>query len=257
MTRFRLHPSRAQEAVMFGHCAQARHAWNLAWEVNSTYRKGGSRTTRPARYAGMAAMLTEVRRTPTGDLATEEADYFAWVASGNAEVQQQALRDFDQALVNFFNGTHGYPKRRKKHRHEGFRVIGTDRVPARTADGEPVLNAKGKQVMSRAVRVEKLNRKWAHVKIPGCGWVKFRNTRRELPDAKTFRVTCRAGRWYISFAVRPGPTDAPGNGETVGVDRGVVITAALSDGQVLNCPQLTVKEHAQVRKHQRRAARAP
>ncbi|MEU6092756.1 transposase [Streptomyces sp. NPDC047085] len=35
------------------------------------------------------------------------------------------------------------------------------------------------------------------------------------------------------------------------------ITAALSDGRVLNCPHLTVKERAQIRKHQRRAARAP
>ena len=35
------------------------------------------------------------------------------------------------------------------------------------------------------------------------------------------------------------------------------ITAALSDGRKLNCPQLTAKERAQIRKHQRRAARAP
>jgi putative transposase len=169
MSRFRLYPTRAQEHTMLGHCAQARHAWNLAWEVNSTYRKGGARTTRPVRYVGMAAMLSEVRRTDASDLTPAEADYFAWVASGNAEVQQQALRDFDQALANFLSGSHGYPQRRKKYRHEGFRVIGTGRVPACGPDGEPVLNAKGKQVMSRVVRVEKLNKKWARVKIPGCG----------------------------------------------------------------------------------------
>ncbi|CAL9614734.1 IS200_IS605 family transposase ISMex43 [Nocardiopsis dassonvillei] len=257
MSRFRLYPTRAQEAVLFGHCAQARHAWNLAWEVNTTYCKGGARTARPARWVGMCAMLTEVRRTLAADLTPEEADYFSWVASGNADVQQQALRDFDQALVNFFNGTHGYPGRRKKYQHEGFRVIGTDRVPAWTADGKPVLNAKGRRVMHRQVRVEKLNRKWAQVKVPGCGWVKFRNTRRGLPDAKTFRVTYRAGQWHVSFAVAPDPVQAPGNGETVGIDRGVVITAALSDGRTLNCPQLSAQERARVRKHQRRAARAP
>jgi putative transposase len=43
----------------------------------------------------------------------------------------------------------------------------------------------------------------------------------------------------------------------VGVDRGVVITAALSDGRILNCPQLSGAERARHRKHQRRAARAP
>jgi putative transposase len=37
----------------------------------------------------------------------------------------------------------------------------------------------------------------------------------------------------------------------------VAVTAALSDGRKLNCPQLTVRERARIRKHQRRAARAP
>jgi putative transposase len=93
--------------------------------------------------------------------------------------------------------------------------------------------------------------------VPGCGWVRFRLTRTDLPQAKTFRVTLRNGCWHIAFAVVPGPVAAPGTGEVIGVDRGVTITAALSDGRKLNCPQLTVKERAQVRKHQRRAARAP
>ncbi|MFE6620286.1 RNA-guided endonuclease InsQ/TnpB family protein [Streptomyces sp. NPDC057740] len=90
----------------------------------------------------------------------------------------------------------------------------------------------------------------------GCGWVRFRLTRSELPDAKTFRVTFRNGQWHIAFAVVPEPTPVPGTGEVIGIDRGVTITAALSDGRTLNCPQLTVKERAQIRKHQRRAARA-
>ncbi|MFI6855617.1 RNA-guided endonuclease InsQ/TnpB family protein [Streptomyces sp. NPDC050416] len=49
----------------------------------------------------------------------------------------------------------------------------------------------------------------------------------------------------------------PGAGEVIGIDRGVKITAALSDGRKLNGPQLTVRERARIRKHQRRAARAP
>ncbi|MFE2537876.1 RNA-guided endonuclease InsQ/TnpB family protein [Streptomyces sp. NPDC059371] len=115
--------------------------------------------------------------------------------------------------------------------------------------------------MGRSVVVQKLNRSWARVKVPGCGWVRFRLSRKgkgsEPPKAKTFRVTFRNGQWHIAFAVVPAPIDGPGTGEVIGIDRGVKITAALSDGRKLNCPQLTVKERAQVRKHQRRAARAP
>lgn len=55
----------------------------------------------------------------------------------------------------------------------------------------------------------------------------------------------------------PEPVAGPGTSEVIGIDRGVTITAALSDGRKLNCPQLTVKERARIRKHQHRAARAP
>lgn len=170
----------------------------------------------------------------------------------------QALKDFAQAKARKFDSGFGEPTWRKKHKHEGFRVIGDDRVPEFNADGSPKLNPKtGKQVMGRSVVVQKLNRRWAQVKVSGCGWVRFRLTRSELPQAKTFRVTFKNGQWHIAFAVIPDPIEKPGTGEVIGIDRGVKVTAALSDGRRLNCPQLTVKERAQIRKHQRRAARAP
>lgn len=43
----------------------------------------------------------------------------------------------------------------------------------------------------------------------------------------------------------------------VGIDRGGAVTAALSDGRMLNCPQPSRRERALRRKHERRAARAP
>ncbi|MFD4504168.1 RNA-guided endonuclease InsQ/TnpB family protein [Streptomyces sp. NPDC058457] len=169
----------------------------------------------------------------------------------------RALKDFAAARNARFASGFGEPTWRRKHVHEGFRGIGTDRVPEFEPDGSPRLNAGGRQVMGRSVVVQRLNRRWARVKVPGCGWVRFRLTRVELPAAKTFRVTFRNGQWHIAFAVLPEPIDAPTTGEVIGVDRGVTITAALSDGRKLNCPQLTVKERAQIRKHQRRAVRAP
>ncbi|WP_307521088.1 RNA-guided endonuclease InsQ/TnpB family protein [Streptomyces umbrinus] len=182
--------------------------------------------------------------------------------TGTPTCKQQALKDFAQARNARFASGFGEPTWRRKYRHEGFRVIGTDRVPEYEADGSPKLNARtGKQIMGRSVVVRKLNRRWAQVKVPGCGWVRFRLSARgkgaKLPDAKTFRVTFRNRQWHVAFAVIPEPVAGPGTGEVVGVDRGVTITAALSDGRKLNCPQLTVKERARIRKHERRAARAP
>jgi transposase len=77
------------------------------------------------------------------------------------------------------------------------------------------------------------------------------------PDAKSYRVTKdRAGRWHVAFAVIPAPVPAPGNGQVVGIDRGVAVSAALSTGQLLHCPALTGREQARRRRLQRKLARA-
>ncbi|MFJ7065422.1 RNA-guided endonuclease InsQ/TnpB family protein [Streptomyces sp. NPDC101115] len=227
---------------MLLHCAHARYVWNLAVEQHAHWKTG--RKSAPG-FAEQCRQLTEARRENE------------WLGSGNAVVQQQALKDFAKAKSARFLLGFGEPSWRKKYRHEGFRVIGTDRLPEYGPDGAPRLNAKGRQVMGRSVVVQKLNRRWAQVKVPGCGWVRFRLTRAELPSAKSFRVSFRNGQWHVAFAVIPESIAEPGAGEVIGIDRGVTITAALSDGRKLNCPQLTVKERSQIRKHQRRAARAP
>jgi len=124
---------------MLLHCAQARYVWNLAVEQRSYWARHKGPMPR---YVELARQLTEAR-------ATSE-----WLREGNVEVQQQALRDFDQAVTRRFTSGFGEPTWRKRYRHEGFRVIGSDRVPAFAADGTPKLNSKGKQVISRSVRVE-------------------------------------------------------------------------------------------------------
>ncbi|MFE4755699.1 RNA-guided endonuclease InsQ/TnpB family protein [Streptomyces mirabilis] len=242
MSRFRLYPTPVQAQQMLLHCAHARYVWNLGVEQHAYWRPG--RRSAPG-FAEQCRQLTEARRENE------------WLAAGNADVQQQALKDFATAKNARFTSGFGEPTWRRKHVHEGFRVIGTGRVPEFEPDGSPKLNAKSKQVMGRSVVVQRLNRRWARVKVPSCGWVRLRLTRAELPAAKTFRVTFRNGQWHIAFAVVPEPIEVPAAGEIIGIDRGVTITAALSDGRKLNCPQLTVRERAQIRKHQRRAARAP
>jgi transposase len=68
------------------------------------------------------------------------------------------------------------------------------------------------------------------------------------PDAKSYRVTKdRAGRWHVAFAVIPAPVPAPGNGQVVGIDRGVAVAAALFAGELLCCPGLTARERARLR----------
>ncbi|TCO43957.1 transposase [Kribbella antiqua] len=202
---------------MLEQCRHARYVWNLALEQWSMWTRDKAAT--PG-YVEQARQLTEARAA------------FGWLRAGSQTVQQQALRDFDQAARNFYAGTHRRPTWRKAGLHEGFRIVG-----------------------GQATRVVKLNRKRARVLVPKVGWVKVQLSR-AIPDAKSYRVTCdRVGRLHLAFAVIPPPIPAPGTGEVVGVDRGVTVSAALSTGELLACPGLSEREQVRLKQLQRRLAR--
>ena len=202
MSRYRLVPTPTQEAVLRDHCAHARYVWNLAVEQHSHWHFG--RKAAPS-YLLQCRQLTQAR-----------AEY-SWLAAGSQVVQQQALRDYAQAMANYFGGTHGRPSWRKAGRHEGFRIVGR----------------RGQQW-----DVRRVSRHVGQVWVPKVGWVRFRWSRAVPRDAKSYRVTLdRAGRWHVAFAAIPGTVPAPGTGETVGIDRGVAVSAALSTGEMLMAPK--------------------
>jgi putative transposase len=218
MSRFRLVPTPGQEVGLIEHARHARYVWNLAVEQHAHWRRGFAAT--PG-YMAQARQLTEARAE------------FAWLRAGSVTVQQQALRDFHQAVQYFFAGTHRRPTWRKAGVHEGFR-----------------------QVAVKPEHVQRLNRRWGQVWVPKVGWVRFRWSRTVYSDVKSYRVTRdRAGRWHIAFAARPEPIPAPGNGQVVGVDRGVTVSAALSTGEKLTVPGLSRGETTRLRRLQRRLGR--
>ena len=219
MSRYRLEPATAQLGGLLRHCSHARYVWNLCVEQESHWRPG--RGTTP-RFAERCRQLTEAR-----------ADN-PWLAAGSVIVQQQAVRDHDQAMRNFFAGTHRRPRWRKAGRDEGFRIV-------HLQPGD----------------VRRLNRRWGQVRVPKAGWVRFRWSRAVPQDAKSYRVTRdRAGRWHVAFAVIPHLVPAPDTGEVVGIDRGVAVSAALSTGEMLHVPGLAAAESARLRRLQRKLAKA-
>jgi putative transposase len=58
MSRYRLEPTAAQEAVLKGHCAHARFVWHLAVEQQSSWRPG--RRSAPG-YLEQCRQLTQAR----------------------------------------------------------------------------------------------------------------------------------------------------------------------------------------------------
>ncbi|WP_433478198.1 RNA-guided endonuclease InsQ/TnpB family protein [Spirillospora sp. CA-142024] len=219
MSHYRLQLTPAQEQALLQHCRHARFVWNLAVEQHACWRPG--RRSAPG-FAEQCRQLTQARAE------------FAWLRAGSAAVQQQALKDFHQAMSNLFAGTHRRPTWRKAGRHEGFRI-----VAVKPGD------------------VRRVSRGVGQVKIPKVGWVRFRWSRPVPNGARTFRVTLdRAGRWHVAFAAIPDPIPAPGTGNVVGVDRGVAVSTALSTGDLLSAPGLRAGERVRLERLLRRLARA-
>ena len=219
MSRYRLAPTLAQAVVLRNHCAHARYVWNLAVEQQSHWRPG--RTCAPG-YLEQCRQLTQARAG------------YDWLRHGSQMVQQQALRDFSQAMTNFFTGTHRRPTWRKAGRDEGFRVVAL-----------------------KAEHVRRLSRKTGEAWIPKAGWVRFRWSRTIPEGVKSYRVTLdRAGRWHIAFAAIPEPIPSPGMDNVVGIDRGVTISAALSTGEMLTIPRPSSARQRRLRCLQRKLARA-
>jgi putative transposase len=200
------------------HCRHARFVWNLAVEQQQHWQPG----RQAPGYHEQCAQLTAAR-----------AEY-DWLAAGSQTVQQQALRDFTQAMRNFFHGTHRRPTWRKAAKHEGFRQVGV-----------------------KPHHIKRLSRRHGQVWIPKVGWVRSRWTR-DIPDTvKSYRVTLdRSGRWHIAFTAIPESVPGPANGSVVGVDRGVTVSAALSTGELLHAPGLNAGETERLRRLQQRLARA-
>jgi putative transposase len=211
-------PSLEQAAVLAEHCRHARFVWNLAVEQQRHWQPG----RHAPGYNEQCAQLTAAR-----------AEY-GWLKAGSQTVQQQALRDFAQAMRNFFHGTHRRPTWRKAGTHEGFRQVGVKRR-----------------------HIKRLSRRYGQVWIPKVGWVRFRWTRALANTVKSYRVTLdRSGRWHIAFAGIPDPVPGPGDGSVVGVDRGVAVSVALSSGEVLRVAGLSAGEAKRLRRLQRRLVRA-
>ena len=168
-------PTPAQESTLLEHCTHARFVWNLAVEQRSWWRPG--RGTAPG-FCAQAAQLTGARAE------------FGWLRDGSQMVQQQALRDFAQAMTNYFAGTHRKPTWRKAGRNEGFRIVAV-----------------------RPGHIRRLSRRTGEVRVPKVGWVRFRWSR-PVPPAKSYRVTwpCRP----LAHRLRGHPAAHPRTGNRQG-----------------------------------------
>ncbi|EFO33903.1 ISAfe8, transposase [Roseibium sp. TrichSKD4] len=212
--RYKLGPTPEQEDLLAQFAGVCRLIYNIALEQRRDHwQRFRSRTGQNISYPSQARELTLLR------------DEFDWIAAVSQTCQQQTLRDLDRAYQNWFKGIAKYPTPRKKGRNDTFRYQG------------------------REVQTRKLNGKWSEVRLPKIGWVGYRDTRALRGKINNATISLDAKGWHISFAVAI-EHEAPANiAPSVGVDRGVANTLALSTGERLCVPERLIK----LEKRQRRA----
>lgn len=154
-----------------------------------------------------------------------------WLKAAPSHILQQALKDLDKAC----------------------RVHGTFKVRWRSKSRwTPSFRFPDK----RDIRVERLNRKWARVRLPKLGWVTFRWTRHPGSEIRSATVSRKGAHWFVSFLVEDGMlTPEHHAGTPVGIDRGVVVAATTSTGHFHDREFTTAGEKTRYRRLQQRLAR--
>jgi putative transposase len=156
---------------------------------------------------------------------------YPWLKEVPSQALQQTLKDLDQAYKNFFRrinsgGAPGFPKFKKKGKHNSFRY-------------------------PQGVKVEG-NR----IFLPKVGWVSFRKSRDVQGTIKNVTISRSASGWYVAIQTEQDIPDTTHPSDTyVGIDVGVNVFAALSDGTTYEPVNSLKKLEKQLHKAQRDLSR--
>jgi len=133
----------------------------------------------------------------------------AWLTLPPSQSLQQVNKDLEQAFKNFFRDR-GYPKFKKKGRHDSFRL----------PQGITLTN--------------QLSKKVGQVQLSKLGEVRFTKTREIKGRIRHITISKTCGNWFIAFNCGldiPAPKEIPQS--QIGIDRGITTFAQCSDGKAI------------------------
>jgi putative transposase len=156
-----------------------------------------------------------------------------WIKAVPIHALQMSVRALDNAFQRFFAGLGGFPTPRKKFVNDSF-----------TLPDPSYLGFK------------RLNKNRGAVKVPKVGWVKLVGYRPLGGELRSVTISRKAGHWFVSIAWRKDiPDPPPSNLPSVGLDRGVAVFAALSDGTMIEPVNAFKAIRTKLAKAQRKLAR--
>lgn len=189
-------PSPYQAQAMGQWVGACRHEYNHALE----------RRQYEYRNYGFALAYVPQAKELTGRRAATD-----WLDFAPVHALQNALRDLDEAFVRFLSGLCGFPTPRKKFKNDSFTLPAED------------------------VEFKRLNKNHGAIKLPKIGWVRFRGYRPLGGRLRSVTFRRKAGKWYVSVMWdREVPDPVRIEAKPIGIDRGVVVFAATSVGQLID-----------------------
>lgn len=204
--RFHLHCTAEQESNFRRFAGVTRLVYNLALEQRSNHWRAFQRHHgKPISMFSQIRELTDLRR---------EWDFIRAVPQS---CQEKALRDLNGAFADFFARRSGFPSPRRKGLNDSFRFRG------------------------REIVIEPLNRRWAQIRLPKIGWVRFLRTRKIQGQVHSVTVRRDTLGWHVSLACAVEMPVRQSLKPQLGLDRGVARSLAMSDGSFADMPIETIR----------------
>ncbi|MFF2193248.1 RNA-guided endonuclease InsQ/TnpB family protein [Streptomyces sp. NPDC058157] len=225
----------------FGH--RARLALSPTQVVKTADQAHAARTLWNLLHAWWQIMPKERRTLAHADAAIRQArqdiDFLAVLP---AQAAQAVLKTYFQAWKNCWDGRAAAPNFKGR-----LRTVMSVDIP-----------------QGRDLNITRAHRRWGQVNIPKVGRVRFRWTK-DLPVGKQANATNRitgarlikdALGWHIAFRIHTLQRKSkPHQGPDIGIDVGVTVPIALSDGETYEHGEwLTDKERAKLLHLEQRAA---
>lgn len=217
--RIRLYPSAAQArrlGFMLDVCRQLYNA--LLEQRRAAWRLRRKSLSSKEQYRELTELRSEDDR----------------VAAVYRELEDAVLHRLDLAFAAFFRRikrgeTPGFPRFRSRSRWNQLEFPHGDRAL-------------------------KFNAAQTKVKIPGIGFVPLRKGR-EVPKFGRAWLVRKGARWYACFECEREVKPLPSTGKTIGLDCGVHVLAATSEGQLIANPRFLQRARLVVERFQRVVSR--
>lgn len=214
---YRLYPTNEQERKLVQWVGTVRAVYNVALEQRRDWYKPGRRFNCVTQGPEVTALRSE----------------FDWIRDVPASPLHQALRDLDRAYQNWWSGRAKAPTPRKRGQNDSMRFQ-----------------------LSGGFSLRRVSTNWGRIDIPKLGSVRFRWDREITGKVKTITVLNRAGVWTITAPFEceaEGFSQAPSG--AIGIDRGIAVFAALSDGTQISALNVGKKARRSLVRAQRKLSR--